>query len=400
MISIHDIHPISVREIKKSHPWITKDSYSLKFNKNADWIKGQDQNNEFIGFFLHDPTHPFIKARIWTKNPLWKDSSFENDLQERLSIALKKRNEIQKIEGRDHFYLVFGEADLLPGLFIIEYLNEYLIQFYSSFWESRLDRVTSFIEKIKNELALKNVWIQARSEKMKAPAKMIKNRTKSELKAKELSLSYDLHLGENYDPGLYTDMSHLRFEMKKIISPKETCLNLFSYTGAFSLWAMEMGFKNCLSVDLSSKYLNWLKDNLNFNTHIKSEHESWCESSQTSIKKLLRSNQKFDLIICDPPSASSDGKKITSAMDSYRTLFPELANLLKPDGHLITFLNTHRVSRKKAKDNFLSIKKNNPDLKNLSLLNELSLGADCSRLPYFPEGDYLKGFIWTKRTST
>lgn len=397
MISTHEIHPISVREIKKGHPWITKDSYSLKFNKNADWIKGQDQQNGFIGFFLHDPTHPFVKARIWTKNPLWNDSSFDNDLEERLITALNKRKEIQEIEVRDHFYLVFGEADLLPGLFIIEYRNEYLIQFYSSFWESRLKKIIFSIEKIKKELGPKNIWTQARSEKIKAPANLINNRKKSDLKAQELSLSYDLHLGENYDPGLYTDMSHLRFEIKKMITPKESCLNLYSYTGAFSLWAMEMGFKNCLSVDLSLKYLNWLKDNLTFNSHLKSQHESWCESSQTSIKKLLKSNQKFDLIICDPPSASSDGKKMASAIDSYRTLFPELASLLKPDGYLVTFLNTHRVSRKKAKDYFLSIKKNNPDLKNLSLKNELGLGADCSRLPYFPEGDYLKGFIWTKK---
>jgi 23S rRNA (cytosine1962-C5)-methyltransferase len=172
-------------------------------------------------------------------------------------------------------------------------------------------------------------------------------------------------------------------------------LNLYSYTGAFSLWAMKLGAKFVASVDLSPKYIEWLQQNLGLNPDLNSaQHESLTMSVDEALDKLKAEEKKFDFIVCDPPSSSSDGEKRTSAIKSYKDLLSKMDKVLNPKGRIVVFLNTHQVTNQKFEK---TIQENLSELKlNYKLGTRLSLGQDCPTLKGFPEGSYLKGIVLEK----
>lgn len=184
--------------------------------------------------------------------------------------------------------------------------------------------------------------------------------------------------------------------LSKFINPGMSVLNLYSYTGAFSLWAMKLGATNVVSVDLSPKYIEWLQQNIALNpdlNHI--HHESMIKSVDEALNDLKTNNKTFDFIICDPPSSSSDGEKRTSAVKAYRDLLEKMDLLLKVSGKLVIFLNTHQV----AQDKFDRILKDYlSELKlNYKMITRLHLSQDCPTLKGFPEGSYLKGIVLEKQ---
>jgi 23S rRNA (cytosine1962-C5)-methyltransferase len=103
----------------------------------------------------------------------------------------------------------------------------------------------------------------------------------------------------------------------------------------------------------------------------------------------------FDLIVCDPPSSSSDGEKRTSAIKTYKDLLEKMDKVLSPGGKIVAFLNTHQVTQDKfdrvLKDYLSELKLN------YKMSTRLQLGQDCPTLKGFPEGSYLKGIILEKQ---
>ena len=154
-----------------------------------------------------------------------------------------------------------------------------------------------------------------------------------------------------------------------------------------------MGVPEVHSVDLSKKYLNWLEDNLSLNK-FDGKHFSYKSPVYEQLKEFQKQDQKFDVILSDPPSSSSDGKKRTNAMKNLKQELPLMVDLLEKGGHIIVFLNTHQVSPKKFQQKLLDILKEKK--LRLKIIKNLKLNKDCPTHKGFPEGDYLKGILLQK----
>lgn len=397
----YDIHPISIKMIEQGNPWVTKDKFSEKFHPKERFIVALNRKRPFA-LLLHDPTHTTIKARLWSKNGNFEKQikNFKNDLAQRMHAAFKSRKDLKLMESRNNFYLIFGEGDNIPGLFVQYLGGEILIQFYANFWERYQDYVIqTVIKKMSDvfdmDIFKMQVWIQKRVEGMvvkEPPYCLDPNTTYKNITVCEFGAKYKVNLGQHYDIGLYTDMSSVRNTLKPHFEKAKSVLNLYSYTGAFSLFAMANGAEDVTSVDLSSKYLEWLDENLDLNDEMKAEtHTSMAVSALDGMKTLLDEGKKFDLIICDPPSSSSDGQKRTNALKEYEKLLPAMHKLLSDSGKIVAFLNTHKINRKKFQFKLHDIIK----FHRLPLRTGkfLGLGQDCPAMPKFPEGSYLKGFV-------
>jgi 23S rRNA (cytosine1962-C5)-methyltransferase len=188
-------------------------------------------------------------------------------------------------------------------------------------------------------------------------------------------------------------MSAIRTQLAPHFIPGQKVLNLYAYTGAYSLFALKHQATKVISVDLSAKYLQWLETNLQLNPKLNSKaHES---VAQDTTKFLQNTPDHFDIIICDPPSFSSNKKKSASAFKQYDELLPLIVKHLTKQGKAFIFLNTHSITKNKF------LKKVETILKEQKLpatiIKHLGLQDDCPRRKGFPEGDYLKGFIIQKR---
>lgn len=396
----YDIHPISIKQIIKGHPWVTIDKYSEQFNPREKFIVAANKKRPFA-LLIHDPTHKNIRARVWSTRGDFQKSikNFKGELKQRLIKSFDSRIQNKILDQRNNFYLVFGEGDELPGL-NIQYLNgEILIQFYMNFWEQYQEDLFKIIltyckEHLSENITRNNLWIQKRAD-IKEPAKCLDpNISFKEITVTEFFVKYKVVLGKFYDHGIYTDMSAIRAKLSGLFDESKSVLNLFSYTGAFSLYALKKDADKVVSIDLSDTYIEWLEENIKLNNFDKDKHQSIVSSVSAAISKMIKDQDQFDLIISDPPSSSSDKNKRSNAFNDYKEYLPKYAELLAKDGHLIAFLNTHKTTMRKFEDQIVQIikDKNLP----LKLVSKHYLAEDCPHKKGFPEGSYLKGILLKK----
>lgn len=395
------IHPVSIKLLRQGHPWITADNFSNRFPRQSEFVIATDDRKRPMALLMHDPNHKNVKARVWsTKFPFDREAQhFTASIQARLDVAFEKRVIQKELKERENYYLAFGEADHLPGLFILRLKDRVLIQFYTSFWNRYKSTIQTTIQEVFPEIKDENVWYQLRGETkelQKLPVNAVDSNQRDEFHLSEFGIQYLIRLGSSYDHGLYTDMSSIRHSLSKLIKPDSSLLNLYSYTGAFSLWAMKLGASHVVSVDLSPKYIEWLQQNIALNPELNhTQHEAIVSSVDEALCELKKNQKTFDVIVCDPPSSSSDGEKRTSAIKAYRDLLAKMDPLLNPKGKLVVFLNTHQVSQEKF-DRIL--KEYLGELKlNYKMSSRLHLGQDCPTLKGFPEGSYLKGIVLEKQ---
>lgn len=406
LVSRHNIHPATIKHLSKGHPWVTKDQYSLKFSKKSRFIIGTDSKGKDLALFIHDPKHKNVVARLWSKKyPFHEDIQyFKTNLRDRIETSITRRIEIIDSNERENLYLSFGEADLLPGLFI-QLLGDYIIvQYYSGFWEKYLEFITtSLLKTLENETDLKIKFIvaQKRSQSQEEKQKILfkEGRVNYNTQIQEYGVKYLVKFYHNYDLGIYTDMSAIRkkvFKLSKgLLNEKKDrkVLNLYSYTGAYSLYGIKKGY-HATSIDLSQNYNTWHEENCKINGFSKDSYDIRTGSVQKEVKKLISEKAKFDLIISDPPSFSSDGKKTTKSIEVYRTLLKDLSEVTNKSGLIVVFINTHSITKNKFKTHIKNIIFDNS--LPLKITGELQMEEDCPFLKSFIEGSYIKGLILQK----
>ncbi|MCO4793324.1 MAG: class I SAM-dependent rRNA methyltransferase [Bacteriovoracaceae bacterium] len=395
-----ELHPATLKHLRKGHPWTTKDKFTELFPRHRLFIIGTDRNSNETALLLHDPNHPKVKARAWTLKPPFVEAvkNFRDELYQRLQNAFRKRTQSTYYSSRDNLYLVFGEGDFLPGLFIQKFGDTYLIQYYARFWVDIEKILLSIFRKVMKEFDLSGqLLIQERYPNAKSKCRRVDKKGQVESTViDEEGIKMEVHPGRAHDPGVYTDAASIREKLTNKIKECDSLLNLYCYTGAFSLKALKEDVSNVTSVDLSPKYIKQLEKNIELNDSFdKSKHKSVTGDVNKVIADLVKNKDSFDMIICDPPSASSDGKKMSSAVKNYEKLLPKLGKLVNTKGSLVIFLNTHNVTRKSFKSKIQEIIKSSK--MNFEIKNEWSLGDDCPVTKGFPEGDYLKVLVLEKK---
>lgn len=407
-----NLHPITIREIKKGHPWVTKDKFSEKFPKKEFLLIGKDERKQDLCLLINDPDHPKIKARVWSleQRELNEAANFKSTLEKRLRTAFEKRSVDQILDERDNLYLVFGEADGLPGLMIQKLKNHLLIQYYAKFWpKMEAELIKALLKATTGSSLLEKhyLWIQERGNPKAAPFRLhgkvnsdhIETGVKlqeipEDVELKEFGLNYLISFKRNYDLGIYTDMASIRKKLAEYFPKDMKLLNLFAYTGAFSLFGLKQGAETVTSVDLSSKYMQWLEKNIQHNPDLDAgKHRSLIQPAKKALLQLGNQGERFNFIICDPPSASTDKQKTTSALQEYKETLPLMLQLTEPGGYLLLFLNTHQISLAKFRGQIQSILKTGGRDKQVKEIRTFGLSEDCPRLKGFKEGDYLKGIL-------
>jgi len=400
------LHPMTHKHMKKGHPWVTADTFTKKFPKGRTFLVGVTPNNEETCVLINDPAHKDVKARVWCiqEEPIEAIKAFPQDLYMRLKEAFNKRASQEISKDRENYYLSFGEADGLPGLIILVLGKQILLQYYANYWQDMemilLPALSNALQAVFPEMKAVSVWAQERNHKQatsfrKLALPGLKNaKFPEEYTLQEFGINYKIKLDKNYDFGIYTDMSAIRKSLTPHIQKSKSVLNLYSYTGAYSLYSLSQGVDEVVSVDLSGKYLEWLEENIKLNEDINpNKHTSLKMPVEKALNNFKKEDKKFDFIICDPPSASSDGKKTTSAIKNYEKLLPQVLDVTAPGGKALVFLNTHKINWNKFSDTIKGII-SSPEYKGkVTMGKRIKMSEDCLGLQGYPEGDYLKGLI-------
>lgn len=172
-----------------------------------------------------------------------------------------------------------------------------------------------------------NVFLKCR-QKQKGTAQYDKFAHRQKLlKVNEAGLLFEVNLSDYLDTGLFLDHRMTR-EMVRQDSQGMRVLNLFAYTGSFSLYAAAGGATKTVTVDMSNTYIDWAIRNFKLNNLYSKRHTFIKEDAHVAINFLLERKEKFDLIIFDPPTFSNS-KKMEGVFDVQRDHVEMINTLLK-----------------------------------------------------------------------
>lgn len=392
-VSIQLTAPV-VRAVKKGHPWIF-DKGIVKQNKEASpgsMAVLYDQKRNFVGIGLYDPESP-IRIRVLHRGkPVTIDTDW---LKERLNAVIGQRAELIHNPKTTGYRLVSGENDLLPGMVVDRYDTTLVIKIYTSAWLPHLAAVQSALLELV------------------APERIVVRLSRfvaaSPVCPEELNDGTVVHGPELSGPVIFTE-NGIQFEADPILGQKtgffldqrenrarvgrmttgKSVLNVFSYSGGFSLYAAQGGAASVSSLDISLPAMDACVRNFELNSEndaiAKTPHHLICEDAFEALKKMAESGKKFDMVILDPPSFAQKKADVPGAIKAYEKLIKLGLRVLKPGGTLVAASCSARV----APDVFFDTVIRAAALAKRPLKEIERTGHAKDHPVVFPEGEYLK----------
>ncbi|MBR4974116.1 MAG: class I SAM-dependent rRNA methyltransferase [Bacteroidales bacterium] len=384
--------------IKRFHPWI--------FSGAIAKIVGEPYEGEVVEVFSYDEQFlayghfqkGSITVRILSYN---RDERPENGAMtlafwvDRLSKAKSMRTVLGLPESKtDCYRLVHGEGDSLPGLIIDIYGKTAVIQAHSAGMFLSLEVITEALKVCFGE-DLASIYDKSEGT---APFKAGLNLgdkylwgkpSENESVVLENGNKFSVNWKEGQKTGFFLDQRDNRALVGEYARGKNV-LNMFCYTGGFSIYALNNGAKSVVSVDSSAKAIEMVEKNVAINfPEGNMNHTSVCTDALDYIKEIPKG--KFDMIIVDPPAFAKHRGALDNALRAYRRLNANAIEKVAPGGLVFTYSCSQVVDKQAfALAVFSAAAQTGRKVK---ILRRLTQPADHPVNIYHPEGEYLKGLL-------
>ena len=380
------------KAVRQLHPWVFSGAIDqIKGNPdNGDIIRVTDSNNDFLAYgFFNSKSRVAVRLLEWNLETEINESWWRR----KIKIAVKHRDELNT-EDTNTYRLIFSEADFLPGLIVDRYADFLSVQILTSGIENIKHIILDELQKL---LRPKGIFdrsdASARAhEGMEASSGGILLGTEPPefVSVKENGIFYQVNIAEGQKSGFYCDQRDNRKWVADHVKDKKV-LDCFSYSGGFSLNAMAKGAKEVISVDSSAPALDTLKRNMEINDFNSIPHRL----IQSDVNKQLRAfrevNEKFDVIILDPPKYAPSRSALTKASRAYKDLNRMAMLLLEEGGLLATYSCSGAVDISMFKQIIAWAALDAG--KEVQFIQQFSQPADHPVRSSFPEGEYLKGLL-------
>ncbi len=165
-------------------------------------------------------------------------------------------------------------------------------------------------------------------------------------------------------------------------------LNMFGYTGGFSVYALGGGAELVHTVDSSGKAIDLTRENVEMNFPGNTVHEAYGVDAFSFLRDI---KDQYDLIILDPPAFAKHQNVLNNALQGYKRLNQRAFEVIAPGGILFTFSCSQAVSKENFKKSVFVAAANVG--RNVRILQQLAQPADHPISIYHPEGEYLKGLV-------
>lgn len=316
----------------------------------------------------------------------------ESFFQGRLEDAYSLRRSLGLIRAdNDSYRLVHGEGDFLPGLVIDVYGDTAVMQAHSVAMHYRRMMLSEILTRLP-DLGIRNVYYKSETT---LPYKARLDPQNDYLKgafatdvALENGLKFRVDWLKGQKTGFFLDQRDNRSLLEKY-SCGRSVLNMFCYTGGFSVYAMRGGARRVVSVDSSAKAIALTDSNMQLNFPGDSRHESVAEDAFKYIDSMK--DGEFDLIVLDPPAFAKHRSAIPNALRGYQKLNAAAMRKIAPGGVIFTFSCSQAISARDLRLAVFSAAASTG--RKVRILHQMTQPADHPVSIYHPEGEYLKGLI-------
>ena len=378
------------------HPWV----FSGAINKIEEGL----EEGDIVRVLTHDKKFiavghfqiGSIAVRVLSFHDVKIDDTF---WESRLSAALQVRQAIGVIREEPTlvgvfpnttYRLVHGEGDNLPGLVIDVYGKTAVMQAHSVGMHVCREVIAKALVKVMGD-KLDSIYYKSETTlpykaELGQENGFIYGDTDNNI-AIENGLKFHIDWLKGQKTGFFIDQRENR-SLLEYYAKGRSVLNMFCYTGGFSVYAMRGGAEVVHSVDSSAKAIELTNKNIELNFPNDSRHEAICEDA---FKYLDDNDGKYDLIILDPPAFAKHRNALKNGLRGYTRLNVKGFEKIKPGGILFTFSCSQVVT----KDNFRQAVFTAAAQagRKVRILHQLHQPADHPINIYHPEGEYLKGLV-------
>jgi 23S rRNA (cytosine1962-C5)-methyltransferase len=389
--SLH-LKPNREKSILKHHPWIYSGAVEkVTGNPNSgETVAVYASDGKFLAWGAYSPKSQII-CRIWT----WDESDVIDSefLRRKLQIAIDFRKAYISNGVTNSYRCVFSESDGIPGLIIDRYDSCLVLQITSAgaeFWRNSLIGICREVPGV--TVCYERSESEIRKLEGLSPSQGLIFGTKlnSPLEIHEWGIRYLVDIENGQKTGFFLDQRENR-KMVQEFSNNARVLNCFSYTGGFSLNAFKGGATEIISIDSSAEAIGLAVKNWELNS-FPNDRGIWIEGDVfQELRKFRDRNEKFDLIILDPPKFAPNTRSVPAAARAYKDINLLAFKLLREGGVLFTFSCSGGIDsdlfQKIVQGAALDAKRE------VLILEKLRQDLDHPVSLNFPEAEYLKGLI-------
>ena len=375
--------------LNRFHPWIFSGAiHHMDDNiEEGELVNIFTASNEFIAVGHYQIGSIAIRVLTFSKVEISYD--FWCD---RLSSALKMRQNVGIADNNvnNTYRLVHGEGDYLPGLVIDCYGETAVMQAHSVGMHVCREEICRALIEVMGE-RIKHVYYKSETTlpfkaELGQENGFMYGGTDNDI-AIENGLKFHVDWLRGQKTGFFVDQRENRNLLEHYAKGKSV-LNMFCYTGGFSVYAMRGQAKLVHSVDSSAKAVELTNRNIALNFPDDLRHEAFCEDA---FKYLDNNDNKYDLIILDPPAFAKHRAALRNALKGYTRLNVKGLQRIKHGGILFTFSCSQVVSKEHFRNAVFTAAAQAG--RKVRILHQLHQPADHPINIYHPEGEYLKGLV-------
>lgn len=377
------------QSVMRYHPWIFSGAIKKMHGDpgEGDLVDVFNNKNEFLATGHYQKSSIAVRILSFTKGEdisgLW---------EHRIQDAWKLRETTGLAGNPDTrvFRLINAEGDGLPGLIVDVYGETAVMQMHSAGMYRERERFASILA------ALPGAGIHAVYDKSSStlPFKAGLEPSDSYLQGKpgenivvENGYRFRVDWEGGQKTGFFVDQRENRALLKKYSEGRKV-LNMFCYTGGFSVYALGGNAKLVHSVDSSAKAMDLTKKNIELNFPEDTRHRSF---AMDAFEFFERKEEEYDLIVLDPPAFAKHLNVLSNALQGYKKLNRRAMELIRPGGIIFTFSCSQVVSRENFRKSVFTAAANTG--RKVRILQQMGQPADHPVSIYHPEGEYLKGLV-------
>jgi 23S rRNA (cytosine1962-C5)-methyltransferase len=325
--------------VVNGHPWIFGNELgdSEGAAEPGDIVEVYSYNGSFVGKGYINPASQ-IRIRLLSRE---KNEIIDNQFfYKRINEAWEYRKQIGYVEN---CRLIFGEADMLPAL-IIDKFNDYLvIQTLALGIDKWKDAIVAALQKIfkpkgiyeRNDVPVRTL------EGMEQKQGFLSDPFDTNIILQENGLKFHVDIENGQKTGYFLDQQDNRRAIQHIVKGGDV-LEVFCYTGTFSLHAAQYGAKSVLGLDISENAIATARRNAELNGY-----EAICKFEAVNafdvLKQWVKDGRRYDTVILDPPAFTKSRENIQKAVTGYKEINLRAMKLIKPGGFLVTASCTNLV---------------------------------------------------------
>lgn len=383
------------KPVVQRHPWV--------FSGAIDAVEGELAPGDIVD--IHDAAGKFLATGYWNERSqiqarilTWKHETIDDAWwQQQMRRAIESRGAWQVGAATDACRLINAESDYLPGLVVDRYGDWLVMQALTLGIDRRKDMLATLLMEITGARGIyerSDVDVRSKEGLKSATGVLVGDEAPAQIVIHEDGVQMEVDVHHGHKTGFYLDQRANRRLLRDLVGRTggdPRILNLFSYTCAFGLHALHAGARRLVNVDASKEVLAAGERNLALNGFPADGVDHVAGDVFDVIRRMHADEEKFDIIVCDPPKFAHTAAQVDSAARGYKDLNLHAFRLLQPGGYLLTFSCSGAITRDLFQKIVFGALADSG--RHGQIIRHLGPDEDHPVALTFPEGEYLKGLL-------